>query len=570
MTDANSCSSVTSTLIAVNTNPVVNIVASSTNICSGQSKILTANASGTITSYSWNNAASGMTISVTPFTNTLYEVTVTDANGCMAADDIMIIVTQPFSLDTTVTHVSCYGYSDGEIDLSVIGSSGPFSYNWSNNVTNQDLTGLAAGTYSVTVSEASCGVTATVVITEPEELQLSVQHQDAKCHGDSSGTIDLTLEGGTPGYTYLWNGVLLSEDITGIPAGSYSVIVTDNNLCSASINDILIDEPLQFNLSGIIEDVSCNGYADGAVTLSASGGTPAYSYLWNDGATSVVRSDLEPGTYSIIATDNNSCTASISVMLTNPPGLSVSSEELNPTCRNNGGDGSIVLNVSSALPPYEFNWSNGSDDRENRNLEPGNYSVTVTDANGCFEEYSFTLTYQYDFSVHASDSITIMLGETAMISYTIMGEAGHFSSIWSPEESLDCMDCDEAIASPIATTVYSVTAINDLGCFAVDSVTVFVKQANEVLVPNAFTPNGDGQNDEFQIFGSFDAVRHFEVQIFNRWGEKLFESFDRNFKWDGTYRGKLLPPDVYVYHIRMVFTDNIPDRFKKGSVALIR
>jgi gliding motility-associated-like protein len=183
---------------------------------------------------------------------------------------------------------------------------------------------------------------------------------------------------------------------------------------------------------------------------------------------------------------------------------------------------------------------------------------------------SFTLAYQYNFSIDASPSVTIDLGGSTTLGYTIIGNAGNYVNVWTPSSTLSCADCANPDATPSATTTYLIQVSNDAGCVASDVVAVTVIPDHTIFIPNVFTPNGDGNNDVFEIYGKLKSLTYLEVQVFNRWGEKVFESNDHQFKWDGTFKGVLQNPAVFVYNIKAVFVDGFADKIYVGSVTLMK
>jgi gliding motility-associated-like protein len=222
------------------------------------------------------------------------------------------------------------------------------------------------------------------------------------------------------------------------------------------------------------------------------------------------------------------------------------------------------------VSPYQYHWSNGSTGGDLFNVGPGAYAVTVNDVNGCWVSASFALVYQYNFTIDANPSVTIGYGESTTLSYTLTGNAGNYVSVWTPPATLSCSDCVSPDASPSATTVYQIYVINDAGCRAVDNVTVYLEADHSIFVPNVFTPNGDGNNDFFEIYGHLKTLAFLEIQVFNRWGEKVFQSNDLHFKWDGTYKGVMQNPAVFVWQLKLAFQDGHPEELRKGSVSIVR
>ena len=231
--------------------------------------------------------------------------------------------------------VSCNGASDGSIDVTVTGGTGNYTYLWSNGETTEDLSNIAAGTYTVTATdENGCFVDITVEITESDEMTISETHSDysgfgVSCFGYEDGFIDVTVAGGTGNYTYSWSNGETTEDLSGIGVGTYTVTATDENGCFIDIT-VEITEPegmvlteTHSNYNGF--GVSCNGASDGSIDVTVTGGAGNYTYSWNNGETTEDISDLTAGTYTLTVTDDNGCQQDISVEITESEILEINS-----------------------------------------------------------------------------------------------------------------------------------------------------------------------------------------------------------------------------------------------------
>jgi gliding motility-associated-like protein len=201
-------------------------------------------------------------------------------------------------------------------------------------------------------------------------------------------------------------------------------------------------------------------------------------------------------------------------------------------------------------------------------LAAGTYTVTVTNANGCSISDTIVIHQPLPVTIQAiPDSAQIKLGESINVTTTYSDNVqGNPVYIWQPSVGLNCSDCPNPVATPEFTTVYQVTLIDQAGCMATDQVLIEVDLDKTFYVPNAFTPNGNGTNDVFQVYTN--GARNIHLMIFNRWGEKIFESFDLNKGWDGTYQDRLLNPSVYVYYVEITYLDG-SKKTAKGSVTLI-
>jgi subtilisin-like proprotein convertase family protein len=336
--------------------------------------------------YAWSNSAT--TQDINALVSGSYIVTITDDNNCILIDTA--VVTQPNALATTIdtTNVSCFGFDDGEADLTVSGGTTPYSYAWTNSATTQDLTNLAPGNYTVIVTDANnCIISDSLLITEPDTLQTTVQATDVICYGENSGIGIVTPQGGTVPYDYLWSSGA-TDSLANFVAGNFTVVVTDANGCT-STNSITVDQPLLLTAS-IIEsaNVTCNDAADGSATVVAGFGTPTYTYAWSNGNTTPSVSSLDAGTYSVVVTDINGCTAMDEVVITEPTAIDASDIINNEVY---GFDGAINITPSGGQLPYNYNWSNGATSQDINGLIAGTYTVTITDGNGCTESFTYTV-----------------------------------------------------------------------------------------------------------------------------------------------------------------------------------
>ncbi|MGL4598957.1 MAG: T9SS type A sorting domain-containing protein, partial [Bacteroidia bacterium] len=281
---------------------------------------------GTLT-YAWSSG--GTTATETGLVAGTYTCTITDSLACSMTQTVTI--TEPTAIVASIssqTNVNCNGGNNGTATVTASGGSGAFTYSWSSGGTNATETGLAAGTYTCTITDSlACVTTQTVTITEPAVLVAStVTLINPSCNGDSTGSITIAIAGGTPGYAIVWSsgGTGLTE--SNLAAGIYTATVTDTNGCVTTYNDTLV-EPLAIvgTLVFFSNPTTCGG-TDGVIDISVSGGNPAYSFLWSNGPTTEDISGLPAGTYTCVITDINGCTSTMIVTLVdpNPPVLTFS------------------------------------------------------------------------------------------------------------------------------------------------------------------------------------------------------------------------------------------------------
>lgn len=300
---------------------VVAQLQSSSNInCFGDSTgTATVSATGTGLTYAWSpyggTAATASNLIAGTFT-----CIVTDP--CASADTVTVTLTQSAYLDTINVvegQISCNGLSDGSLTINGNGGVGPYSYLWSNGDTTNISSGLSAGTYSFTITDAlGCTRSLSWNITEPSALTVSSASTDVLCNGAATGTATITVNGGTPAYTYLWSQSSTSASVTNLTAGTYSCTATDANGCTISASTT-VSEPtaIVINLDSVNNPAAC-GSQDGSIVISVSGGVAGYTYLWSNNSTSPNLSGVGAGTYNVTVTDNNGCTSVIGAALNDP------------------------------------------------------------------------------------------------------------------------------------------------------------------------------------------------------------------------------------------------------------
>ena len=367
---------------------------------------------GSNPTYTWTRAeggtGSGAGNSITGLSAGTYTVNVTTANGCTTSFSRTLAGSPSIILITTANPVPCFGESTGDISLNVSGGTPGFTYAWSDGPTTQNRSGVPAGTYTVTVTDANgCTETATATVTEPNAvLAATPTATNVLCFGEATGAINLAVSGGTPAYTYLWSNGLTVQNPTGLSPGTYSVTVTDANDCTVTATNITITQPASAVSAAIssVTDADC-GEAVGAITVTAAGGTSPYTYDWSgtpagDGTPTIT--NLSAGSYLVTVTDDNGCTVVLSQAINQTDGISLSLMPTNPTCPPTvdppfNSDGAINLTVTGGTPTYTYAWttSDGSGlipaNEDQSNLTAGTYNVTVTGANGCTASASVTL-----------------------------------------------------------------------------------------------------------------------------------------------------------------------------------
>ncbi|MCS6818357.1 MAG: gliding motility-associated C-terminal domain-containing protein, partial [Chitinophagales bacterium] len=373
-------------------------------------------------------------------------------------------------------------------------------------------------------------------------------------------------------YTYQWShsSGLKGNKATGLNKGSYRVTVSDG-VCLPFDTLIQITGPDSL-ISVSVQSVSDNcSQSSGSAKAFAQGGTPPYRYLWSNGATTHEIFNLKgKSNVSVTVTDNLGCITETKAFIDDVGAPQVAFLTVDTLCPDSS-NGVLQIQAKGGQPPYKYQWSHDSLLKASFavNLPPGYYAATVTDQAGCSSVLDILLpVYQNPFLEVGNDT-TILKGTVAKI--TVQTNMIPESVQWKP--FIQSADNNlVAYAKPETTTTYRVSLIyGKKGCRLLDSITVNVMEEETILeVPNIFTPNNDGLNDFFYI--KTKAVSYFNIKIFDRWGNKVFESFDTNFRWDGQneFTAENSPNGVYVYALEYSSINNPKREIKKGNITLVR
>ncbi len=381
VTDANSCT--ISDNVTIN-EPTAIVVSETHNdaTCGNSDGSITASATGGAGSYTyaWSNGGSSATIS--GLNAGTYTVTVTDANACTNSLAISISNIGGPSLTMSSTDVTCNGGNDGSAAVSATGGTTPYSYSWSTGGTNDNISGLTANSYSVTVTDGnSCSATGNVTINEPSAITAIETITDVECNGGNDGEISLAVSGGTNPYTFVWSNSSTSNPLTGLQAGNYNVTVTDNNACTQTFANYMVNEPTAIIVAQTVTDATCYGGNDASVTLNVSGGTSPYTYAWSSGGNGATETGLSAGNYTVTVTDNHNCSTVENVTVGEGAEIILTMNSTDASCGSSNGTADV--SVTGGTSPYTYLWNTSETTDAISALAAGTYSVTVTDNNSC-------------------------------------------------------------------------------------------------------------------------------------------------------------------------------------------
>jgi hypothetical protein len=328
--------------------------------------------------YTWNNGT--ITEDLSMLKAGSYSLTVKDSAGCTAQKTFTVANATLLSVTVKPTAPTC-NQSNGAIDITVTGGVSPYQYEWSTGATSEDLQNVPAGLYKVKVTDSlGCYTELSYNLRDNNTLRLTAQVTQTSCIDDASGTINLTVTGGTSPYTFTWSNGLTTEDLQALIAGLYKVTVTDANGCSTTLQVVVSKKT--FQVQSQVTNPRCYGDSTGSIVLTPSGGSAPYTYQWSNGETGNSVSGLPGGAYQVTVRDSTGCVKTLTYVISNPSAIVASASVSNGQC-NAEGSFAIDLTASGGKPPYTFDWSNGGTTEDLDSLQSGTYTVLITDANGC-------------------------------------------------------------------------------------------------------------------------------------------------------------------------------------------
>ncbi len=440
----------------------------------GSDGAVTASPTGGTPNYTYLWApGGGTTASRTNLTAGTYSVTITDKEGCLNTNSVVMTEPTQVVASTTNTNETCNYLNNGTATAGASGGNPGYTYLWKPDLqTTGTITDLSAGTYTLTVTDLKgCTGTTNAIIAEPVTLAINFTAQtNVSCFAGSNGAVTASPSGGNPTYTYLWApGGETSATITNLPAGKYSVTITDIAGCTAT-KIVTITEPTSLEVKTTITNETCNLLNDGTATAVPSGGTPGYTYLWQPGAlASISVNNLSSGTYTLTVTDSKGCTKVANSIITEPAVLAVSfSSQKNVSCFA-GNDALVVAIPSGGTPNYTYLWTPGGTTTATKtNLTAGTYSVTITDSKLCTTTNSVTITQPLAPLVVSALSLpaTCYGSLNGSVSSSTSGGTSPSTYSWMPG-NLSGQNIPN-----LAAGTYNVTATDSLGCTSTNTVTV--------------------------------------------------------------------------------------------------
>jgi gliding motility-associated-like protein len=477
LTDKNNCQ-ITNT-VTITSPTALSATSTHTNdVCHGGTTATAtatpANGTGAYT-YSWDSTPAQTTAIATALPAGTFICTVTDHNGCTTTTTV--IITEPAALTATNSQVNvlCHGASTGTATALPVGGTGVYTYSWNTgpSQTTATATALPAGVYICTITDHNgCTTTTTVTITEPAALTATNSQVNVLCHGASTGTATALPVGGTGVYTYSWNTgpAQTTATATALPAGTFICTITDHNGCTTTTS-VTITQPAILSATNSQVNILCHGASTGTATALPVGGTGAYTYSWNTGPaqTTATATGLPIGTYICTITDNNGCTTTTTVTLTQPALLSATNSQVNILCHG-GSTGTATALPVGGTGVYTYSWNTGPAQTTPTAtaLPAGTYICAITDHNGCTTTTTVTLTEPTVLSATNSQvNILCHGGSTGTATALPVGGTGVYTYSWNTGPA---QTTATATGLPIGTYMCTVTDHN--GCTTTTTVTL--------------------------------------------------------------------------------------------------
>lgn len=520
-----------------------------------------------------------------------FTVTVSDQRGCTGTQSIDIGSYEAIDVLGAFTLPSCYNTNDAVAAVTDVaggagnGALGSYFYTWSVPAApnSSALQGLAGGqNYTVVVSDTA-GCTGSFLFEIPDKpaIVIELTTTDVSCAGFSDGASRVfSVQNAVNPYAIQWSNNVIGQVITNVPAGAYSLVLTDATGCTQTAT-ALISEPEPLSLNFSVKPLKCPKETTARIIAAVTGGTPAYQLNWSNGVIGDTISDLGAGMYSISIVDQQGCLLTDSVRVEEPDSMLLQVSRIEPSCFG-ARNGRLTITVDGGTPPlrYSLNGDDFSGSSTYLAQAAGTYQFVVRDGNACTAQISGILEQPPALLVTATIDTTILLGQSILLEAEVVHAVGVPTFVWKSSlvDTIRCIDslfCDVVLVSPEFPITYMVTVQDGNGCLGEASIRVNVEKPRGVYVPSGFTPNGDANNDLLQVFGKSTQIKSVELfRVYDRWGELVYE--DKNFKvndltrgWDGNFKGEKSAAGLYVWYVSVEYLDGFKELLH-GSSTLIR
>ncbi len=537
------------------------------------------NISGSGLTYSWSNGQTTPTIDGLDLG--IYTVSLADGTGCTYVDSFTVGGPDPFVFDTLITQPDCAGGTNGILELEILaGGAGGYEYSFGGGPFGASgrLENLPVGIVNVTARDANGCASAQAIFVDERQLGLvagSTGFLEPTCNGGADGQLDIQIANGIPAFRYDFGGGFQPQPRQGgFSAGTYQITAVDVEGCTGEF-EITITEPPVLELALRADSSSCFGTNDGSIFATPAGGRPAYALAWSDGAVGTDRINLGPGTYGVVMTDSLGCAVTDSVRLVDPEEIIATIVDQADLLCFGTPSGSVTLGVTGGSPEYTYS-ANGTDfqaDSLLSNLLAGGYTLYVRDRNGCQDSVTTSIDQPDQFVLETDTNIRLVLGnDTSLI---VRSNYKPVTYQWGPD-SINCLtpNCSQVRVMPVNSGDIFVTGVSPAGCIDTAFVAFSVIEDLPIYIPNVISPNDDGENDRFTVYGGRALARVEMLRIYDRWGglvyqsEAPFPANDARLGWDGTLGGQRVNGGVYVYYAEVSYINGRTIGYR-GDVTVV-
>lgn len=517
----------------------------------------------------------------------VYMVTISDNENCTISDSFTINTPVDPAVEVYSYDASCYGATDGNASISIANES--FSVLWDNGQNTPLIDNLSSGRYCAMITtESGCIIDTCINISQPADMTVETIITDNSCFGVDDAGIDLTVSSGKGPFTFLVSDNIYQRDSILIQRelspGLYGVRVIDSQGCSKDVEIEINPAPV---ITTVISkrDVACYSGSDGSIALDLSGSSEIdlISWIGPDGYTSQSAeiNDLIAGVYAFQAVDNKGCQYSNEITVTEPAEptlIDITVEDVTCFGMENG---SIMATLAEGVSEdFEYSLNNGFLSNNTglfESLSPGEYDLLTIDENGCEVEIpGIVVVEPFKFLIDIEVDTEVIESQNIPIEVKVSNAQGNYKLNWAsdPAKDLPCTDCQSTVIIDLKRHLFiSVEAIDDKGCIAYDEKKIYVRRANHISVPTAFTPNRDGRHDALYVYGT-NGTRILDFTIYSSNGSAYYSASDfvvnnEDVGWDGTYGGRELSPGSYTWTATALFKDGFKKKFS-GTTQLIR
>jgi len=480
-----------------------------------------------------------------------YTLTITDSLNCVESKTIVLNQFSEILIDYTKTDVTCYGKTDGTIEVTVSGGNPPYQISWNNLANGFSLSDLSANTYIATITDGNnCTQQQSIEITQPIFFSTPII-TPISCNNENDGSIDLNLTDGIAPISVSW-----SDDLTAgskrnnISPGSYTVTILDSDAdqCPIIQTFIFTNPPLIAVSSQVDDALDCDIVNSGSIDITVSGGTAPYTFTWSNGEITEDLINISPGDYSVEIKDENNCivTKQFSISRQEPLDIELIATTI-PNCDLKTVSQMTVAKVTGGFLPYTYSWSAGSvsttDNTKMVSSQNGAYTLTITDNKGCTKRKIFLVDLpsignaDYSYTSFSIDNYNLLSIEDP-IQFTNLTTGNYSNITWDFGDGSPTSSEENPIHSYNQVGVFNVVLKIELdfGCIEVIEKTLNITKGYVLITPNAFSPNNDGYNET--IRPSFRGFKEIEMTIYDTWGVLIYYEKNLNLNgWDGKIKG---------------------------------